>query len=458
MTISDLVNSILKQKKLFVFLIALSIVLCSIGLKFTESTTAEIIIKYICDTAEEGLTENGQKINPYEINSSLVVKNAVAALGLSNTNIEGIRRNITVTPIVPTSEEEKYASWIERFSDYENNEDGKKHTVYYSVKYSTSEGKDFAKRMLSAVINQYRMFYVQKYTYNNNITELPGETAMQYDYYETVDMLREKIKANIEYLSSVSSDDDYRSPHTGYSLMDLAAEYKSLSEQELSVAERMVIENGMTKDAQYLKNSLQNKAEEEQLDIELNDKKAETQRNLMTVYSEKNEQYLWDKNDGNENDDNENNESSQVRENVERDDYYAQVKSVYDTLMLDYVKYRTDSFNAGINKQRYENDINSFADGFSNEELQNELENRLRDTCDKYNDLYALTKSTIDDYNTYKSAKSIKCISGVVSHKPTSTVFYYTVSIILAIALGVAFSIILMYTSKKDNDYEQHKA
>ena len=88
MSIRDFIISILDHKRIFAFLIALSVVLCSIGLKLTESHTAEIIIKYICDSAEEGLTENGQKIHPYEINSSLVVKNAVSALGLKNTNIE----------------------------------------------------------------------------------------------------------------------------------------------------------------------------------------------------------------------------------------------------------------------------------------------------------------------------------------------------------------------------------
>ena len=167
MSIRDFIISILDHKRIFAFLIALSVVLCSIGLKMTESHTAEIIIKYICDSAEEGLTENGQKINPYEINSSLVVKNAVSALGLKNTNIEGICRNITVTPIIPTSEQEKYASWIEKFSDYEKNEDEKKSTVYYSVKYTSPVGKDYAKRMLSAVISQYRLFYVEKYTYSS---------------------------------------------------------------------------------------------------------------------------------------------------------------------------------------------------------------------------------------------------------------------------------------------------
>ncbi len=456
MSIRDFINSILDHKRIFAFLIALAVVLCTIGLKVTESHTAEIIIKYICDSAEEGLTENGQKINPYEINSSLVVKNAVSTLGLQNTNIESICRNITVTPIIPTSEQEKYASWIDKFSDYEKNEEDKKHTVYYSVKYTSSVGKDYAKRMLSAIISQYRLYYVETYTYSNDITKLSGEAAMQYDYYDTVDMLREKINSNIDYLSRISSvDNDYRSPHTGYSLLDLAVEYKSLSEQNLSVAERMIIENGITKNAWYLRNSLQNKTKEAQRDIELNDKKAETQKDLMTVYSEKNKQYLWDTNNRNDDD---SSESSQVREDVERDRIYRQTKSVYDSLILDYVKYRTESLNADVDRQRYEADINSFPDGFSNEELQNELEKILTDTCRKFNDLYTLTKSTIDDYNTYKSAKSIECISGVVSHKSTSTVFYYMVSIVMALMLGVVLSVLLGYIAKENAYGEEYES
>src|SRR5699024_1859412 len=137
---------------------------------------------------------------------------------------------------------------------------------------------------------------------------------------------------------------------------DLAAEYKSLAEQELSVAERMIVESGITKNAWYLRNSLQNKVTDAQYEIDLNHQKAETQKNLMSVYAEKNQQYLWNNNSQNNED---GNERSQVRENVERDDYYVQTKSVYDNLALDYVKYRTDALNTEIDKQRYQNDINS---------------------------------------------------------------------------------------------------
>ena len=453
MLLRDFITGIYEHKKIFVILIAISVVACSLRLKTVESYTSEIVIKYIGAKAEDGLTENGEKINPYEINSSIVVKNAVSTLGFNENNIEGICRSITVEPIIPTAEQEKYASWIDKFSDYEKNEDEKKRTVYYSVKYTTPKGNDYAKRVLSAVISQYRLYYVENYTYSFDVTNLTGEAAMQYDYYETVDLLKNKIDSNIEYLTRISeSDTDYHSPRTGYSLLDLAAEYKSLSEQDLSVAQQMIVESGITQNPYYLQNVLQNKITEAEKDTDLNNKKADTQKELMSVYSDKNKQYLWDK--SNKSGTNDDSESSQVRNNIERDDYYSQNKSVYDNLVLDYVKYRTNALNSDIDKQGYENDAKSFSDNASDTSLQSEIETRLNDTCNKFNSLYSLTKNTIDDYNAYKSAKSIASISGVVSHKTVSTIFYYAVSFVLALMLGFLICGVIVYIEKKENTGE----
>lgn len=450
MLLRDFINGVYERKRLFVILIAISVVICSLKLKTAESYTSEIVIKYIGSKAEEGLAENGEKINPYEINSSLVVKNAVSTLGFNPGNIEQICRSIVVEPIVPTAEQEKYASWISKFSDYEKTEDEKKRTVYYSVKYTTPRGNDYAKRVLSAVISQYRLYYVENYTYSYDITKLSGEAAMQYDYYETAELLKKKTDSNIEYLTKIaSSDTDYHSPETGYSLLDLAAEYKSLSERDLSVAQRMTVESGITKNPYYLKNVLQNKIKSASDDSELNQKKAETQKELMTVYSDKNRQYLWDK--SSQGSGNNESESSQVRGDVERDDYYSQNKSVYDNLVLDYVKYRTDALNSEIDRQCYENDTGSFSDTASDAALQAELEKKLKNTCDKFNGLYSLTKDTIDDYNAYKSAKSIACISGVVSHKTVSTVFYYGVSLVIAFMLWILICGAAVYIEKNEN-------
>ena len=318
------------------------------------------------------------------------------------------------------------------------------------MKYTTTKGNDYAKQVLSAVISQYRLYYVENYTYSYDITMLSGEAAMQYDYYETAELLKKKTDSNIEYLTNIaSSDTDYHSPETGYSLLDLAVEYKSLAEQDLSVAQRMIIESGITRDPYYLKNTLQNKIKSLSDDAELYQKKSDTQKELMKVYSDKNKQYLWDRNTQGSGESE--SESSQVRGDVERDDYYSQNKSVYDNLVLDYVKYRTNALNSEIDRQLYENDAGSFSSEALNSALQPELEKKLKTACDRFNDLYLLTKDTIDDYNAYKSAKSIACISGVVSHKTVSTVFYYGVSLVIAIMLGLLICGAAVYIEKNEN-------
>ena len=441
MTVQDLLHSFIRHKKIFSVLIALSLLLCFAALKLTESYTAEIIIKYIGSAASDGYTENGNVINPYEINSPIVVKNALDALGLKNVNEESVRRNIVIAPITPTAEQEKYSSWIEKFSDYANTEKEKESTVYYSVKYTSPAGKDYVKHMLSAVISQYRLFYIENYTYSYDITKLSGDAALQYDYYDTVDMLRSKISSNIEYLSSVSENsDDYRSHRTGYSPTDLAVEYKSLNEQQLSVAERMILQNGITKDAASLRSTLANKITDSTYEKELNDEKSATQKELMQVYSDKNRYYLWNERNGDGND----SESNQVRQDVERDMRYDESKSVYDQMVLDYVTYGANSAHLAVDRDLYSEALTSFSDdGKSENNLHGEVETLLEDTCKSFNELYEITKDTIEDYNTYKSAGSIETISGVVSHKTASSVFYYLVSTVLAVMIGALLCILL---------------
>ncbi len=448
MLLREYLFGIFEYRRITAFLVAVSVLLCTMKLKSSESYTAQIVIKYTDPRAEEGFTENGSQINPYEINSPLVVKNALSVLGFKNVNTEAVCSGLAITPIVPTAEDEKYASWIAQFSDYENTEEQKRHTVYYSVKFTTPLGKDYAKRVLNAVISQYRLYYVENYTFNKDITNLSGDAALEYDYYDTVDMLRKKINNNIEYLTQIASDDvDYRSPQTGYSLTDLAAEYKSLAEQDLSVAERMVVENGLTKNALSLKNTLQNKMTEASYDINLNTRMSETQKTLMDVYSEKNKQYLWDEQNGI---DGSGSVGSQVRENTERNTAYVQGTSVYDRLVLDYVRYRTNAMNAEIDRQHYETDAAAFSDMSGNTVLRGDLEKRLQSTCDSFNALYALTKKTLTDYNSYKAAQSITCISGVVAHKTANTIFLYAVSFVLAVMMGLFISGVLVYIKSRE--------
>ncbi len=455
MTVRDFFDSLIKHSRLIAFLTSVSIVVCAVFLNFTQSSTASVIIKYINKDAVYGLTENGDNIRPYEVNSSTVIRKAVEQLGYEDVDTERLRRNVTVTPIVPTAEEEKYASWIENFADYSNTEEEKEFPVYYEVSYTSAMGRDFAKNALNSIIKQYRIFYAKNYTYSSDITDLGGEIVQQYDYYETVDMLDNKIRNNMEYLGNISENDlNYRSIKTGYSIDDLIQEYNNLLNQDLAVAERMVLEKGVSRDTGVLINSLQSKIIDAEASSGLNEEKASSNKELMSIYSEKNKQYLWE--DDNDSDQG-STEEGQVDADIERDEIYMRNKSTYDQLMLDYVGYRTDSENSLIDKSMYENAISSFSVSKADSGTMSTVEALLNEICEDYNELYSLTEIVIDDYNSFKSSRSIETESDVTVSNNRNSVFSYGISIIVSLGIGVVFTTMYELIYRRKTEKQKNK-
>lgn len=453
-TIRSLFDCIWKNKLFISFLVALSIVLCAMTLNIVSSVTSKVIVKFVGSDAENGLTENGKEIDAYEMSSALVIKNAAMTLGYEDINIETIRRNMTITPITSTAEKEKYASWIENFSDYGKTEDEKKTPIYYAVSLKTSENTDYARNMLYSIVHQYREYYTKKYTYRFDVSGLTEDINSQYDYYEAIDLLKNKIDDNITYLNNIiTSDFDYRSFKTGYSIKDLTEKYKILEETDLAIAEQMVLENKLSKNYLVLISNLRNKRTLTEQNISLNQQKAITSRDLMYTYAQKNQEYLWNRFDSDEK------QNDQVREDVQRDDEYTQYQSTYDQLMSDYVQYRTDYENYYIDKEEYDTVIASFEEG-SQQNIENqEIENSLSDICEKFNNISDLTKEVVSEYNKYRESKSVVAVSGVIVESSANSIFYFAVCIIMALAVGVLISIAKeLYFMHKNNDKEKSVA
>lgn len=443
MTVNDFLRGIVKYKAIPVFLVALSVLLCSVFGVVSRTDTAEVIIKYLGDDAKQGLTPRGETLNPYEINSAIVVQNALDALGMTSTSAESICRYIDVQPIVSLAEEEKYDSWIENFADYENSEEEKAFPVYYSVTFKSSFGRDYAKIILNEIVRQYRMYYSENHINNVDVTNLEGEAALQHDYYETADMLRTKITAYIEYLRKViSNGKDYRSAHTGYSLSDLVSKFTELNNTELAVANRMILSGGISKDFSYFHNTLSTRIVEQENKQKLNSDEAATSKSLMELYAQKNSEYLWDYNDSDE-EGNASNQHFQVDNDVERNTSYDTAVAIYDQLALDYVDYRTQSENAAIQKELYETVEKAFENPTADDVDVKEVESLLQTACDKFNRLYQQTKVTLDDYNSWQAGQNIVCVSDIIVYDASNPMFYYVVSIALAVFVGLGLSILI---------------
>ena len=153
MSVSEFNSCLIKYGKKLAVLVAFAILLCGILINSRQSYTAEICIKYLGENAEKGLTPNKKQLNPYEIANSLVVKKTLNQLGLKSSNHDCVRKDITVTPIILTSEEEKHASWIENFSDYDEDDSQREYPVYYSVKFKTERSMDFARDFLHTLVS-----------------------------------------------------------------------------------------------------------------------------------------------------------------------------------------------------------------------------------------------------------------------------------------------------------------
>ena len=439
MSVSEFQTYLSKYKKILAIFVSLSIFLCAIYINVSQSYTAEICIKYLGEKAEDGLTENGKVLNPYEIADALVVKKALENIGAESANYNAIRKSIRVSPVILSSEEAKYASYIENFSDYENTEENKDKPVYYSVRFTSDQSDEFARKFLNALIEEYRIYYVEKYAYSDDMTLISEDVVMQYDYFETAKLLEDKIRNNISYLNNIITvDTDFRSAQTGYSMRDLAVEYDSLLENDLSSVSQIILENGISKNSEGLKNTLQNQADAAVLESNMNTEKASTKKALMETYSKKNKEYVWDTLDADD--------DNQIHSDIERDRAYSTDKSVYDQMILDYVEYSVKSKDLLIDKDIYTNNIVHF----SNESAQDpQVEQLLSEICDKYNKIQQLTEKTIDDYNNYKSAHYLTTISGIATVEDVNEIIYYASTFVLSLGLGIIGIIFLELKRKK---------
>ena len=434
MTITDIQKYLLKHKRPLALFVAVVVLLCHFYLGIAQTHTATVYIKYVDENAKNGQAADGSVLKPYEITNSYVVGEALKQLGVNDMKASALAQKITVSPVLSKAEQEKYASWIDQFSSYEDTEDEKLNPVYYCVQFETEEGISFAQDFLGALVQQYRTYYAQKYVGQYVVVAETEASIANADYFIAAQRLQDRLETNIDYLRTIiNGDKNYRSPGTGYSLSDLMEEYAFLLETKLAPTNRYILDLGISKDADTLVSALQQDIENAQLDSDKNAQKAETEEQLMAVYAEKNYEYMWEVVNGDE-------DNSQVRQDAERDERYATVKTTYDQMMLDYVDFATASRNLLIDKAYKQSYLSRFTTVSTTSKI---LDEDLAEIYGEYQQLHNLTVRTLEDYNDYRSAQHLVQVSGVQVQETLPDLLFYAVSGILAVGLGVVFVLFL---------------
>ena len=294
MSVSEIQSSLLRYKRPLTVLVCLALLLCALFLHVKQSCTAQVYIRYDGAQAQQGLAQNKEALNPYEISDAQVVTRALERMGVATVDAGQIVQDIRITPVQPEAEQEKYEAWIDNFSDYDKDETGKVFPVNYRVSFQTNRGEEFAWGFLSALLDAYSEYYAEKYDWHSNIAVLSNDVVQKQDYWKSVQTLRGKIDSVKATLNNVEAADlNYRSPRTGWSVQDLSDALTFLAQTKLAGTEQYILENGVSKDREVLCADLNVKADTAGQDSARNNELAQTRRALMDKYSERNRDYLW---------------------------------------------------------------------------------------------------------------------------------------------------------------------
>lgn len=440
MRITDLQNSLIKHKSSLALFVACCLLLCNLAIGVIQTYTAETYIKFLGENAALGLTPDGENpLNPYEMTNASVIANAMDKVNEKGDNNYKIVKNLTIVPVVPYAEQEKYSSWIDQFDDYEEDSEEKKaFDVYYKVSFTSDKGPDHARRVLKAILEEYKIFYVDKYGYESDVIELSEKVTLGYDYFESARILEEKIESDIDYFRNIAeSDGGYRSPATGYTASDIISMYVNLQDTALASVYNKILTEGIARDNETLAAKLSYEADNAGMTRDRNTEKADTQVDLMKVYSEKNKNYLWDERRSDD-------ESEQVREDTERDYTYTREKSVYDAMMLDYTGFMTAAANADID-EKYNNE---YAKRFVStaDVVDDGIQAALENICSRLNSIHNVAEAMLGDYNHYKSARFIQLVTGISVAETMSEMIYYVATFILSLGMGV---VVIIFTELK---------
>lgn len=440
MTVTDIQNALLKYKRPLILFVSIVVLLCHFYLGIEQTHIATVYIKYVGENAGKGQAADGSVLKPYEITDSYVVGEALKQLGINDIKASSLAQKITVTPVLSTAEEEKYASWIDGFTSYDETEDEKLNPVYYCIQFESGEGAQFARDFLGALVQQYRIYYAEKYVGQCVVVAETESAILNADYFFAAQRLQKRLESNMDILTSIIVDDmNYRSPETGYSVSDLIDAHAFLLETRLAPVNRYILDLGITKDADTLIASLRHSIDNAQLDSVKNEQKAETQEALMELYAEKNYEYLWEVLAGDE-------DNSQVRHDAERNNRYSTLKTTYDQMMLEYVSYATMGRDRLIDKAYDESYLSQFTTVSATSEA---LDEELAGIYAEYQQLHDLTVRTLKDYNAFQSARHLMQVSGIQVEETLPDLLYYAVSGILSVGLGVVCVLFLELKRQK---------
>lgn len=242
-TIEKFKNAIKNGKKVLFIICVTGIAGATliIGSYLQNRNYASYNLKYVYDGADEGLYPNGQWLNASDIICDDILSAAAKKLGIEEKEIDD-------------------ALYISSSLDSASlNTSDPQIASEYTIGTTKNIGDVDAEKLIIAAAESYADYFMKNYTEQSSSLEVNLEDIDEMDYDEASELLEKEAKKIKNFLSS------YKWNNTGYSdeekqnFSSLIKSVDNFIDVELSSYNSYIIENGITKDAEEYKETIEYK-------------------------------------------------------------------------------------------------------------------------------------------------------------------------------------------------------
>lgn len=420
-----------------------------------QTYTAQTMIEFTNEKAKEGLYPTGKEIDVQEIRSSVVISNALEAIGESKS-VDSVRGRISITENISEEDAAIQAAKWESGLSYEF------FPTQYVISYTSArrESATDAQRILEAVIDSYIRLYAEKYV---SIAKVPNSVEslqnLNYDYIEWAEVIDDYVKETRNYLQNIkSSQNSFRSSASGYSFQDLYNEYNLIYTVYLPSLYSEILNHHVSTDPEMLTARFRNRIEENNLNIRNSEEAIDVVEEMIENYTEKNHStmdYHWK---GQTSQDEESGEETSDETDVlgsryvlgtvydfEGRDNYETEETTYDNVIARYVKLRSD-----ISDRTLDNEYcNYILDAFNNssytatQEDIDEVTLLISQIEDRIRSLDKLLTTTAAEHSEVETIRNVRALSTVNVAENNNISLYTLLIIVVFFIFGVAGVIIV---------------
>ena len=413
-----------------------------------QTYQAQTMIEFTNEEAAEGLYPTGKAIDVQEIRSSVVISNALSAIGQTQS-VDSVRKRMDIREYFSAEDEAiQTAKWTA----------GESYDVFptqYVVTYSSSRGETAtdAQRILEAVIDSYIRLYSEKYI---SIAKVPNSVEslqnLNYDYIEWAEVIDEYIQQNRDYLQSMKSTrPDFRSSVTGYTFQDLYNEYNLIYTVYLPSLYSEILNHHVSTDPEMLIARFRNRIAQNDLTISNSREAITLVEQMIENYTKKNHDtmdYHWKGSESQESEANDAPGNNYVLNTVydfEGRDHYQPEETTYDSVIDRYVKLRAEISDRTLDNAYCNNILNAFKDsGYAPTQedidevssLINKIEMRLRS-------LDVILTTTAAEHSEVETIRNVRVRSTVHVSEMTNVRLYTLLIIVVFFVFGVAGAVIV---------------